>query len=73
MSDKITRLDTITTNNIPVDVVLEGAAKQDFQEVIVIGVFPDGERYYACSNANAAKVVMELELFKLATLEEFME
>lgn len=73
MNDKVTPLDIITTNNIPVNKVIDAAVKEKFKEVIIIGVLDNGERYYATSNSNIAEVLMEVELFKLVSLEDELD
>ena len=72
MSDdkKVIRLDTITTLDLPPKLVVEGALEEDFKDVVIMGLLESGEAYYATNIANVGNVLLILERFKLAILEE---
>lgn len=70
MSDKVIRLNTITTLDLPPKLVVEGALKEDFEDVVIMGLLENGEAYYATNIANVGNVLLILERFKLAILEE---
>lgn len=68
MSD-ITVLDCLTTLDVPVDRVLEGAIEQDLRSVMVIGWDKDGKFYVASSDTRKADLNWLLDLAKQRLLE----
>jgi hypothetical protein len=70
MTDKVIRLDTITTLDLQPELIIKGAMEEKFKDVVIMGLLEDGEAYYATNIANVGNVLLILERFKLAILEE---
>lgn len=68
--NKVVRLDTITTLDLPARQVLEEALKEEFDDVVIIGKLEDGDAYYSTNRVNVGDVLLMLERFKLAIIEE---
>lgn len=64
---KVVTLDVVTTLDIPVSRVLDGA--QDLEQCLVIGWTEDGELHFAASQAAGPENLWLLELAKAALLE----
>jgi tryptophanyl-tRNA synthetase len=68
MTALIIELETVTTLDLPPDRILRKAAEAELTHVVVIGVDPDGEEFFASSIASGPEVVWMLERAKLALL-----
>lgn len=61
----VVELDVVTSLDIPVERVLEQAAKAKLTEVTVVGYTEDGDFYFASSQADGGDVLWALEQAKL--------
>ncbi len=66
--DNVVYLDMKTTLDIPVERVLEGAIKEDLEEVTVIGV-KGNELFVATHTADVGKIILRIEQAKKKLLE----
>ena len=62
--EKVVDLDCITTLDIPVERILERAARADLESVVVIGWTKEGDYYFASSHADGADVLWLIEVTK---------
>lgn len=65
---QVIRLSTITTHDLPVDQVLDGAVKADLKCAVVLGYRQDGTEFFASTMADGADVLWLLERLKLQLL-----
>lgn len=65
---QVIRLSTITTHDLPVDQVLDGAVKADLKCAVVLGYCQDGTEFFASTMADGADVLWLLERLKLQLL-----
>lgn len=63
-------LPLITTCDIPVSKVLDGAAGENLNAVLIIGEGENGD-YYACSTGDVQWILWQLEQFKKKLLDGF--
>ena len=66
---KVTILRVLTTLDVPIDRVLEGALAADLDAVVVLGYDKNGDEYFASSNADGGDVVWLMERMKLKLLQ----
>lgn len=59
----------ITTQNTSPDRALEGAAEFGLEEVVIVGFKPDGEFFFASSQADSGDVLYLLERAKYELLK----
>lgn len=72
MSDKITKLQTTTFLDLPVNAVLEGAVDR-ITNVVIMGYDKDGDYYFASSIAEGPDILWLLEQYKKRILETARE
>lgn len=65
---EVVRLETMTTLDIPPDLVLDGAKKADLSAVMVIGEEADGTFYFASNKSDGADALWLLEKAKYKLL-----
>ena len=66
---KVTILRVLTTLDVPIDRVLEGALAAELDAVVVLGYDKNGDEYFASSNADGGDVVWLMERMKLKLLQ----
>lgn len=67
---KVVPLDQITTNDVPPEKIIEGAAEEEFEDIVILGKLKDGTMYYASSNASIGDAFVMMDKFKLDMLQE---
>lgn len=67
--DKIVKFSGVTRLDMPPHLILEGALKQEFTNVVILAYDKDGEEYFASSMADGGTVLWLLERLKKALLE----
>ena len=65
---QVLRFRGLTKRDIPVEQVLEAAARTELRCVVVMGYGPDGEEYFASSMPDGADVIWLAERLKLQLL-----
>jgi hypothetical protein len=68
-SDNVIDLPVVTSLDIPVERILNGAIEANLDTAIVIGWQEDGEFYFAGSSGDAAQTLLLLELAKRELLD----
>ena len=63
----------ITTLDIPVDSVLDGAKEHDLEHILLIGKCSTGEFYFAANHSDGADLMWMLEICKKAILDALDE
>lgn len=72
--DNVKRFSGRTTNDIPAAMVLDHVPRADLENVLVIGVLPDGKLYAASTSGDKGVNLWLCERFKLDLLTgEFEE
>lgn len=67
--NNITVLPCITTLDIPVERILDGATKANLECCVVVGLDEDGELYFASTKADGGTVLWLFEKAKKALME----
>lgn len=70
MNNVVTLTPLMTTLDIPVENVLDGAKEMELKKVLVIGINKDDELYAAASFSDAADMIWMMEKVKKYILEE---
>ena len=69
-STNVVVLDVSTTCDLPRQRILDGAALNDVQDVVLLGYTPDGEFYLAMQKHGAAELLLLLERARAHILRE---
>lgn len=68
MADNVTLFPGITTLPIDPERIIEQAAKQTFERVLIIGLTDDGDEYVAASDPDGGTFLWDIERAKLKLL-----
>jgi hypothetical protein len=66
----ITVLQTQTSLPMPAETVLNGARKENFTTVVVLGYTQEGEEFFSASTSDAGELVLLMERFRVGLLTD---